>query len=385
MNTSPCRILVIGQENLATTTGGAISVFRQFCHVLAHNGYAVTAACHSECPDTPAWLDPSVRFVNFRSCYGEALPFRKGIHRLVAEIRPSLIVFFFPHLYRMARLEKAWDSIPRILMFHSRPDYYFALFPHLKRNLRRNYVNTHALILAESYRKLLPGYIRRCPVSVIPNPVPMPQEEARYHSEHKKMVYFSRIDAGKGMELLIDAMALVARKHPDWSVDVFGQVDPEGYHRHLQELIGQKGLERQVVLKGLSPLSAGATLVQYDFCLFPSRFEGFSVGLAETLAVGLPAVGLKSCSGVNEMIRDGENGLLCDDTPESLAQAACTLIEQADLRERMGRNARQWARRYEPQKVEAQWLDLVDRLVHASPEYPLLPVKKLIRMFHVKY
>lgn len=43
---------------------------------------------------------------------------------------------------------------------------------------------------------------------------------------------------------------------------------------------------------------------------FPSAYEGFGLSLAEAMSMGLPAVGYKSCSAVNELIVDGKNGFV---------------------------------------------------------------------------
>ena len=49
-------------------------------------------------------------------------------------------------------------------------------------------------------------------------------------------------------------------------------------------------------------------LRQGDIFAFPSAYEGFGLSLAEAMSMGLPAVGYKSCSAVNELIVDGKNG-----------------------------------------------------------------------------
>ena len=48
-------------------------------------------------------------------------------------------------------------------------------------------------------------------------------------------------------------------------------------------------------------------------CAFPSKYEGFPLALTEAMSAGLPCVGFKSCTGVNGLIVDGENGFLVED------------------------------------------------------------------------
>lgn len=373
-------ILVATQHNIATTTGGAITIFRVFCNMLSRHGYQVIATCHSPNPSRPVWLDPDIRFVNTQLCYPGEDRYRVTLNRLIEESQPSLIVFFFAEYYLEAHLLRKYKHIPRILMFHSRPDFYFAWMPSLKRRLRKYYLNTTAQVLMESFIDLLPWYMKRGPVAVIPNGVYTFDECADYSAEHKKMVFFSRVDRCKGIEILIDAMAIVHQKYPDWSIDLYGDTEPEAYRLLLEKRIAQKQLEGYVRFMGVSKKSVGETLSQYDLCLFPSRFEGFGLGLAECMAAGLPCVGFNNSSAVNEMLIHGVSGLLCDDTPEALAQSAIYLIEHPEERKRMGLNAREWVKQYNPTVVEMKWLMLIDHILHKGEKNPLLPVEELIRL-----
>ncbi len=360
---SPRRILVIGQDNLASTTGGSITVFFHLCRFLVESGYEVTGACYGDDPSRPASLDERVRFVNAYSFYPDGPDYSTAINRLVGEIAPDLIIFFFPHYYLDSRLEKRFNDIPRILMFHSRPDYLFIQRPKFEKALRRYYVNTLAQVLLDSYRDLLPDYMRQGPVAVIANGIRQFSAPIDYSVEHKKIVYFSRIDRLKGVDLLMDTMALVKETHPDWSIDIFGDIEPPDYGDELRNAIQKKGLQEQVHLKGKSPLGLEETLKDYDFCVFPSRVEGFSVGLGETLSIGLPCIGLRSCSGVNEVIIDGYNGLLCQDSLEDLAQAVNRLIENPQEREKMGRCAHAWMKQYDPLIIDMQWIRIIRTLL----------------------
>ena len=373
-------ILVAGQTNLAVSTGGAITVFRQFIQMLADNGYRVIATWNSPEKKNPDWPIPHVVFENTYYKYPGITEYRETFNRLVKDSSPDLIVFFFPAEYLGAHLKRAFRHIPRILMFHSRPDIYFAVYPGLKRRLRKYYLHTHAQILLESFRPLLPWYIRRGPVHIIPNGVVVPEEHVHYTPEKKKIVFFSRLDSLKGADLAIDAMAVVARKHPDWQLDMYGDIDPAAYREKLQGQIDRQGLNKQVFLRGLSPKSATETLIGYDFCLFPSRFEGFSIGLAESMAAGLACIGLNNASGVNELILDGDNGLLVDDNATDLANGILWLVENPAERKRMGENARRHMRQFSPDSVQSQWLSLIASILNPRPCYKLKPIKELIKL-----
>jgi glycosyltransferase involved in cell wall biosynthesis len=78
----------------------------------------------------------------------------------------------------------------------------------------------------------------------------------------------------------------------------------------------------------------GATL----FAL-PSRYEGQPKALLEAMACGLPVVGA-DVPGIREVLRHGDTGWLCAPDADSFARALRVLLDDAALRERLGRQAR---------------------------------------------
>jgi glycosyltransferase involved in cell wall biosynthesis len=200
------------------------------------------------------------------------------------------------------------------------------------------------------------------------------------------------VDKYKGLEFLIDSYALIARKYPDWTLDIYGQSEPPEYIEKLQKRINKKHLENCIFFKGITN-SPKDTLLEYDFCVFPSYFEGFPLGLSDALSVGLPSIGLKACSGVNELIIDGETGLLADFNKKDYASKISYLIEQKDLRKRMSENAVQSMKRYDKSLVLKIWLDLINDIFNHTekvPEtnssickYKIFPIKKISKVDRV--
>lgn len=367
------RILILTQPQVVNKTGGAITIFFSMCDMLVRNGYEVSAACVAEEGLRPAKLNPLVDFHSI----GKDLDV--SVNSLVEKCRPQLIIFFFHYLYTGSKLKKEFDSIPRILMFHSRPDIYFGLVKGTRRTLRKVYKNTTSQILFESYRRLLPNYISRGPVVVIPNSVALPAEPVDLNVEHKKIIYFSRVDRYKGCELLIDAFSLISKKYPLWSIDVYGEAETPGYLERLKSLTREKGIDGKFGFK-FTDGDKKSVFKEYDYCVFPSFFEGFSIGLAEAMANGLPCVGFKSASGVNELIVDKKNGLLSDFSAESLAESMEILINDKQLRISMGKAARKTASYYSIEYVDNCWLSLIDRLAGGKIQYKLMPTESIIKL-----
>lgn len=100
------------------------------------------------------------------------------------------------------------------------------------------------------------------------------------------------------------------------------------------------------------------------FLCLPSRYEGFPITILESYHYGLPVIGFLSCSGVNELIKDGTTGLLADSMTEtSLARCMSTLMDSEARVEKMGRMARKETRKYKVSKICDQWIYLIERTI----------------------
>jgi glycosyltransferase involved in cell wall biosynthesis len=73
--------------------------------------------------------------------------------------------------------------------------------------------------------------------------------------------------------------------------------------------------------------------------ILPSHFEGHPKTLIEAMACGLPVIGADT-PGINNLIRHGETGFLCGTEPEQIREAIVSVLGDAGLRQRLGRNAR---------------------------------------------
>lgn len=100
-------------------------------------------------------------------------------------------------------------------------------------------------------------------------------------------------------------------------------------------------------------------LAQSDIFAFPSASEGFGLALTEAMAMGLPSIGYRSCSAVNELIKNGENGFLCEDGIDDFAAKLEILIKNQELRIQMGAKAHEDMKEYAPNKIWDMWEKLI--------------------------
>jgi glycosyltransferase involved in cell wall biosynthesis len=78
-----------------------------------------------------------------------------------------------------------------------------------------------------------------------------------------------------------------------------------------------------------------------DLFILPSLYEGHPKALLEAMACGLPVIGTR-VSGIKELIRDGETGLLCETDPDSMRASIQRALGDPDLCKKLGINARKY-------------------------------------------
>ncbi|HUS10558.1 MAG TPA: glycosyltransferase, partial [Pyrinomonadaceae bacterium] len=100
--------------------------------------------------------------------------------------------------------------------------------------------------------------------------------------------------------------------------------------------------------------------------LMGSRLEGFPMVLLEAKSYGLPVVAFDCPTGPKEIVRHEIDGFLAKQ-PDEFAAAVQLLIEDPDLRERMGKSAVEDVRsRFSVEQARDRWSDLI-ATIHAEP------------------
>lgn len=152
-----------------------------------------------------------------------------------------------------------------------------------------------------------------------------------------------RINWWKGQGALLEAVAQLAPRLPGLRcLMVGGTYDGDDHARDaLLGAIVRQALQGVVVVQDFRP-DVGNVLADLDIFVLPSTEpDPFPTVVLEAMAAGLPIVAFRH-GGVCEMVEDGVSGLLC--TPGSatdMAAAIERLVESPNLREAMGKAARE--------------------------------------------
>ncbi|MGW7413188.1 glycosyltransferase [Streptomyces sp. NPDC054863] len=175
--------------------------------------------------------------------------------------------------------------------------------------------------------------------------------------DRKCVLSIGRLDHDKGPDILLDAWAQVAPRHPDWRLRMYGESTGDARTREevLQKQCAELGLGSSVEWMGFTEDVPGA-LREGSVFVLPSRQEGFPVTPLEAQAAGLPCVAFDASPGVREIVTDGVDGLLArPGNVDELARKIERLMADRELREQLGDAARENVRRYAPEVVAERW------------------------------
>ena len=251
-------------------------------------------------------------------------------------------------------------KIPVITMSHGDPEDIFHTYP--QEEIPALGKSTACQVLLPSFVEAIKKRFPNMKTVTIGNVVPQYEEAADLgcEKEQYKIIFIGRLVKNhKRPHLLIEAFAKLADDFPDWIVEIWGGGAKKSYRESLEALIQRAGLEQRVFLKGTTH-DVASVLQKGDLFVCPSAYEGFSLALTEAMSMGLPAIGYKDSISVNELIQDGITGFLAEDGVDGMVQSMKMLMENQDLRMRMGMAARESMRQYEASVIWDEWESLLD-------------------------
>ena len=194
----------------------------------------------------------------------------------------------------------------------------------------------------------------------IPNPIEdiFLIRSAPYNPGGEKILSVTRFSEEKGIDLLLKIAKKSVSINPDIEWKIYGDGPEFDYYK---EQIKKEKLEKNLILMGavsdLRSVYDEATV----FALTSYR-EGLPVVLLESLAKGLPMVSFDVKTGANEIIKDGENGLLipCYDT-ELFAVKMTELLKDSKRLEIMSKKCSEYKQEFLLSNVAEKWKRVISR------------------------
>lgn len=284
---------------------------------------------------------------------------KKRLKKLLLQLNADIVISTF--FNEMGILPQINDGSKKIVEFHfSR--YMFCL------NRRKGILGIIDDCLMNGYIKTLKKYTRfvvlseedACSwkelnnVEVIYNICPI-DIKSKSKLNNNRVISVGRYESQKGFNMLIKAWAKVSEKVKGWELHIVG----EGSLRNvLQKQINDYGLANSIFLDGAS-IDICRDYLESSIAVFTSNYEGFSLALVEAETAGLPIVSFNTPCGPKDIINDGINGFLIDNGDiDRVAEKIQLLINDFELRKKMGLKALENSKMFTEGKIMPQWIAL---------------------------
>lgn len=167
---------------------------------------------------------------------------------------------------------------------------------------------------------------------VIPNGVELPSFAP---GDGDLIGTFSVLETYKGIDVFLRAAAQLAERHPEWRFATFGSGSQAS---NLETLAEQLGIADRVERPGF--VAGPYALRRLRVYVLSSYWENAPMALLEAMATGVPVVAT-AVDGVPEIVDDTVARMIPSGDPEALASAVEELCDNAELRERLVRAARE--------------------------------------------
>jgi D-inositol-3-phosphate glycosyltransferase len=211
---------------------------------------------------------------------------------------------------------------------------------------------------------------------------PIPSDEAKQYiglkPEDRMILFVGRIEPLKGIDTLIEAMScldLVDGPRPVHLAIIGGEPNAQPQDMtvemtRLQKLCDDLAVGQTVVFLGKRDQG---TLPYYysaaETLAMPSLYESFGMVALEAMACGTPVIA-SEVGGLGYLVQNEVTGYTIPDRdPDALCVKISQLLNDSELRERMGQAAAQYALDYAWPKITAQIRDLYEDLYQKASQF----------------
>ena len=174
-------------------------------------------------------------------------------------------------------------------------------------------------------------------------------------SQNKTILACSRIDdMQKGIDLLLDSFEKFCNRNSDWRLLIAGDGPALKKYKKLVETLDCGN--RVEFLGSISDVKN--IMLEASIFALPSRFEGFPMSVTEAFECGLPVIAYDIPAMEPFKESGGAVCVPCFDTDE-YSNRLLALADDIELRQRIGRNAREFAGQLDIDIIGEKWEDIL--------------------------
>lgn len=207
-------------------------------------------------------------------------------------------------------------------------------------------------VVSQSCEEMLQGQLPELADKLVCIPNMLDDETIRqkaanspYTDDALHIVSVGRLAPEKHFENIIPAAKALLETGTDFTWHIVGDGSE---HARLESLIAENNLKDHVMLEG-SKANPYPYIKYADLFVHPSYVESQGLTVLEAMALGVPCVVTKS-RGPCEFIEDGVNGLLTEQSPESLTEKVLTILNDKELYQHIKENTK-YLEQFSPKQV----------------------------------
>lgn len=275
-----------------------------------------------------------------------------GIHRLVKEIKPNVILSFAARINIIVQI--ATLGLNQCIIASERNDPYMdgrsKLIDYLTKLL---YPHLNAIIFQTKKAANYFIHLNLNNAYIVPNPINI---ECLNRSPIKhRIVSVGRLTVQKNQELLIKAFKQILNNFPDSELYIYGEGELREY---LESLVQKMGLISKVYMPG-NVSNIHELMAKADLFVLSSNYEGLSNALLEALMMGIPCVST-NVAGADEYIKSGENGIIIPiGDVEKLISAVNYIFSHEDKAKKMGKKSIEMSQIFSQEIIINQWYEII--------------------------
>ncbi|MBQ5984351.1 MAG: glycosyltransferase [Bacteroidales bacterium] len=151
-------------------------------------------------------------------------------------------------------------------------------------------------------------------------------ERSHFLTGNINLISIGRLVHQKGYDRLIPILKRLHDEGYDFVLNILGE-GPD--HSKLNRMIEENNMQKYISLMGFCP-NPYPYLKVSDLFICSSRSEGYSTAVTEALILGVPVI-TTNCSGMNELLQDGQYGLITSNSEEALYEGIKQLLSSNEL------------------------------------------------------
>jgi glycosyltransferase involved in cell wall biosynthesis len=248
-----------------------------------------------------------------------------------------------------------------------------SLYDWLIANRILNQASTIIFTSTGEMQETLPLNIK-APIAIIPHGIdniflrgnePENSFRFKYLNNHKGpiLLYLGRLNAKKGLDILIESFANVLKVIPDARLVIVGGWDPPSYKSKILNIVSNFSLNEKILFTGpLFGEEKYSAFIAADVFVLPSIAENFCTSMFEAMKCGLPVI-ISENLNLSHEVKEAKAGIVVKRDSDSFAQAIIDFFRGNMVRSELSENGLKFASSYTWEKTGLLLNEMIKNVV----------------------